>query len=481
AFHEAIRLGAQMIEFDVALSKDGQLVLMHDATIDRTTDGKGPVSQANLKDLKALDAGSWKDGRFKGERIPTLDEALAVMPDNIWLNIHLKGDAELAEKVARSVVANDRLHQSFLACGAAAARAAKTVDSRIRICNMERQGNSTQYVNETIEMKADFIQLFGGVSVDPTQTKLLQQHGTHINYCCVDESENLNQLFAAGVEFPLVDRLEAMLKVADESNIPRLKPIYRSRLNGPNLATPQSVLLERHPLGKWSADQGIALTDEHYFACSAGSIFRFDNKWNPIEEKPIRIEGVNHLGAIDYQDGFLWAGLLHGPEKGKHDPKLNRSIVSKIRASDLSVVKTWEVTPEINWIDPVCFDGESLWVGDLSDLGIHRYRFDGDEIKRDGVFRYPREMHFSQGLRIVGRKLYSIHTFGSMDGLFEFDLPDKLTDDLQQPKRVWHIAEPVSHLEGFDFIPGHPNQIWHAQGREVNRYELIGIENPLSR
>ena len=98
AFREAIILGTQMIEFDVALTKDKRLVLLHDATLDRTTDGNGPVSEITFDDARKLDAGSWKDKKFKGERIPTLTEALAMMPQNIWLNVHLKGGAELAKK-----------------------------------------------------------------------------------------------------------------------------------------------------------------------------------------------------------------------------------------------------------------------------------------------------------------------------------------------------------------------------------------------
>lgn len=478
AFHEAIRLGVQMIEFDVAFSKDGKLVLMHDATVDRTTNGKGPVSQLTLEELKKLDAVSWKHARFKNQRIPTLEEALAVMPDNLWLNVHLKGDAKLAEAVAKTIRDSDRLHQAFLACGGAAAQAAKRVEPRIQICNMERQANTRQYVDETIEMKARFIQLLGGAEVDPAHTKVLKQHGTRINYCCANEADKVRSLFQSGVEFPLVDRVAAMLKVADEQGIERLKPAYRSRLNRPGLAKAHSVLLEQHRLAKGAAQQGMALTDEHYFTSTAGSIFRFDTNWKLIEEKPIRIDGVNHLGAIDYHDGYLWAGLLHGPENGKHDPKLNRSIIAKIRASDLNVVQTWDITQDVTWIDPVCFDGEHLWVGDLSDLGIHRYRIDGENIERDGVFRYPKAMHFSQGIRIVGDKLYSIHTFGGMDGLFEFKIPDRLTDQVQQPTRVWHIAEPVMHLEGFDFVPGKTDEIWHAQNRQVDRYRLLEIAAP---
>lgn len=229
SFREAIRLGAQMIEFDVALSKDNKLVIMHDATVDRTTDGHGRVNELTLAELKKLDAGGWKHTRFQGETIPTLRETLAIMPTNIWLNVHLKGSAQLAEEVTKEIVAADRLHQVFLACGLAAAKAAQKVDERIQICNMERQANTLDYVNDTIEMDAEFIQLLGGTSVAPAFSKRLREHDVHINFCCANEAERVDALFQAGVEFPLVDRLEAMLKVADRHKIKRLRPVYRSR------------------------------------------------------------------------------------------------------------------------------------------------------------------------------------------------------------------------------------------------------------
>ena len=103
ALQAAVRLGAQMIEFDLAFSKDKRIVLMHDQTLDRTTNGKGKVSDWNLADLAKLDAGSWKGKEFEGEGIPTFEEALDIMPDNIWLNIHLKGGIELAQEAARLI------------------------------------------------------------------------------------------------------------------------------------------------------------------------------------------------------------------------------------------------------------------------------------------------------------------------------------------------------------------------------------------
>ncbi|QDU46632.1 Glycerophosphoryl diester phosphodiesterase [Symmachiella dynata] len=229
AFREAIRLGAQMIEFDVALTKDGQLVLMHDPKLDRTTDGSGPVGDYTMAELKKLDAGSWKSAEFAGERIPTLDEALEVMPENIWLNVHLKGNAELAEKTTQRIIAHQRQHQAFLACNKKAAEAARRVDADILICNMERQGNNLQYVDETIAMGAGFIQLLRGKTVSPDHTQKLTMHHVRINYCCANDAEVVRQLFQSGVQFPLVDELAAMLKVADEAGIARLKPVYRPK------------------------------------------------------------------------------------------------------------------------------------------------------------------------------------------------------------------------------------------------------------
>lgn len=235
-------------------------------------------------------------------------------------------------------------------------------------------------------------------------------------------------------------------------------------------------LAEQHRFqGKGIAQQGVALSEQYYYSSSATTICRFDTRWNLLEKKTLILEGVNHLGAIHYHKGYIWGGFLHGPEGGKHDPELNQAIVAKIRAKDLKPVLTWDITSDVNWIDPVCFDGTHLWVGDMSDLGIHRYRITNGNLVRDGIFRHPKAMSFSQGIRIVGKKLYSIHTFGSMDGLFEFDISEKLTGTVKQPIRVWDIKQTRMHLEGFDFIPGRPNSIWHAQGDQVDRYILEGL------
>ena len=216
AFAEALRLGARMIEFDVQLSRDGALVLMHDDTIDRTTDRQGRVADLNLSDLRAADAGSWKDARFAGTRIPTFEETLAMMPRNLWLNCHLKGGAELGAATAKLIARSGRLHQAFLAAQKEAAAAARETVPEILICNMERQSNAADYARQTIAMKADFIQLLGKGEVDPVLVAELHEAGVQVNYYSCATPEIARKLFAAGVDFPLVDDLGAFAALAKE-------------------------------------------------------------------------------------------------------------------------------------------------------------------------------------------------------------------------------------------------------------------------
>src|SRR5882757_1402407 len=76
AFRKAIALGASFIETDLQLSRDARFVAIHDATVNRTTNGQGAVHEMTLADLRKLDAGAWFGSEFAGERIPTLEEIL---------------------------------------------------------------------------------------------------------------------------------------------------------------------------------------------------------------------------------------------------------------------------------------------------------------------------------------------------------------------------------------------------------------------
>ena len=94
AFRLAHELGADGVELDVQLTADGQVVVIHDETLDRTTSGKGPVGVRTLRQIKALDASNGREG-YQGESVPTLDEVLDVLgPTGMNLNIELKNSVE---------------------------------------------------------------------------------------------------------------------------------------------------------------------------------------------------------------------------------------------------------------------------------------------------------------------------------------------------------------------------------------------------
>ena len=82
AFKKAVALGATFIETDLQLSRDARFVAIHDATVNRTTNGQGAVHEMTLADLRRLDAGSWFGSEFAGERIPTLEEILEFSKKN---------------------------------------------------------------------------------------------------------------------------------------------------------------------------------------------------------------------------------------------------------------------------------------------------------------------------------------------------------------------------------------------------------------
>jgi glycerophosphoryl diester phosphodiesterase len=91
SFIQALEFGATGIETDVQMTMDGQLILIHDEAINRTTSGKGFVKDMTLEEISAEDAGSWFGDSFKGEHIPTLEELLALLRErDTILNIELK-------------------------------------------------------------------------------------------------------------------------------------------------------------------------------------------------------------------------------------------------------------------------------------------------------------------------------------------------------------------------------------------------------
>src|SRR3954468_3765636 len=103
AFDKAVEMNADYIEIDVQRSQDGKLVVIHDQTVDRTTNGTGNVKDLTFQQLNRLDAGSWKGIQFTGEKIPAFEEILDRYYGKIGILIELKSP-ELYPRIEEQVV-----------------------------------------------------------------------------------------------------------------------------------------------------------------------------------------------------------------------------------------------------------------------------------------------------------------------------------------------------------------------------------------
>src|SRR5579885_3405713 len=131
-----------MIELDVQLSRDRAVIVLHDDTLDRTTDGTGPAAARTLAELAALDAGAWFGPAFAGERIPTLAQVLAAT--SLPVNVELKagGGRRLVEETLRVVAAAKALGRVAIARRAGLAVRAWTVNDAAELGLLEDAGVS---------------------------------------------------------------------------------------------------------------------------------------------------------------------------------------------------------------------------------------------------------------------------------------------------------------------------------------------------
>ena len=220
AFREAARLGAHMIEFDVRRCADGEIVVLHDGHVDRTTGAHGALASLRFAEVCALDAGRHKGEAFAGERIPSLDEALAAIPRDVWINVQVKEGEPIAAEVARRLADDGRLAQAFVAGDDLALEAAREAIPEVQICPLSRQRTRAAYVEHALRLRAQFIQFhwLRGFP-EPELVARARDGGLRINFFC-GPSDDVAALWRAGVDFPLVDDVPAALSAAAEVGIP---------------------------------------------------------------------------------------------------------------------------------------------------------------------------------------------------------------------------------------------------------------------
>jgi len=219
AFRAAVEKGAAMVEFDVHRCKTGELIVMHDETIDRTTTGTGRWRDATFAYLRGVDAGVKRGTKHAGVKIPTFDEAIDCFPKyGVWLNVHCEDD--VTDEVARKIREKGRLHQAFIATGAAGIARARAAVPEIRVCSFASPSNSWGHAWTPAERRAalaqvvaDRCEFYQPHYADFTPEELHAYHaaGGKMNFFWCNKPARLPALLARGIDFPLTDNLAPMV------------------------------------------------------------------------------------------------------------------------------------------------------------------------------------------------------------------------------------------------------------------------------
>ena len=213
AFAAAIDAGAQMCELDVQLTVDGAVVVIHDETLERTTDGRGAVRSMTLAQLKRFDAGIRFGREFAGERIPTLEEVMALADGRCGLNIELKG-AGVERKVCELLVERRALATAMISSFDWDALAiVRHFEPRVRVGMLASQWPA-RLVGAAFELKAESINPRSDIV---TEDLCIAAHERNLSVYAwtVDEPGEMRRLIAFGVDGIMTNYPERLRELTD--------------------------------------------------------------------------------------------------------------------------------------------------------------------------------------------------------------------------------------------------------------------------
>lgn len=237
AFQGAISMGADMVELDVQLTKDGEVVVFHDEKVTRCTNGKGRIADYILVELKKLDAGSWFGKGYQGAKIPTLEEALSLCRDKVAVNIEIKTEAvdenirngieEKSLKIAE--MRGMREHIVFSSFDPRAIRHLKEIDCTVAAAVdvaaavlFEKRYYGSKFPSEIID-------LLGADAFNCSKNELskkwlmnLKLNNIPVNIYTVNDKKNMRRFLELGVSGIFTNKPDILKRVvADINQAPR--------------------------------------------------------------------------------------------------------------------------------------------------------------------------------------------------------------------------------------------------------------------
>ncbi|KVM97943.1 glycerophosphodiester phosphodiesterase [Burkholderia stagnalis] len=215
ALAEGARRGHAMVEFDAKLSADDVTFLLHDDTVDRTSNGQGPAATMRYAELAALDAGAWFDARFAGERMPTLEVAAArCIALGLAANVEIKPCPGRERETGRRVAADAAAHWH----GAAVPPLLSSFSfDALQHAREAAPGLPRGMLYEAVpdDWRAQVVDALGCVSLHADHTRLdeplvraIKAAGLRILVYTVNDLERARQLVSWGVDAVCTDRID---------------------------------------------------------------------------------------------------------------------------------------------------------------------------------------------------------------------------------------------------------------------------------
>ena len=216
AFRHAISVGAKYVELDVQMSSDGEMVVIHDDTLDRTTNGRGPVGAWTFEELRRLDAGSHFGPQFTGEKIPLLREVLDLCVAGIGVVIELKsphlypGLVENTASLLGEFWVESAKNFWCISFDHDAIRRMRALDEAVPLGYLyEPHEQQFVYPDDTVQAYCPY---YRTALAHPDQVARAHELGKLVFVYTVDEEDDVRRLTAAGVDGMVTDRPEALLK-----------------------------------------------------------------------------------------------------------------------------------------------------------------------------------------------------------------------------------------------------------------------------
>ncbi len=224
AFREAVRMGADAIELDVQLSRDRELIVFHDETLERTTGLSGRVIDWKLAAIQKMDVGERYAPEFAGEHIPSLQEVFEAVPSSILLNIHVIAHSYsrkmLATRLVQYLHEADAWERCFITSDARTLKQVHRLHPGAKICSLTRFPNPSDYLRHSMELGCRIVQpLRQMLNAHSHFVEEAHQRGLTVNVVYANTEDEMLDLIEMEVDGIFTNDPGLLRKVLDDSQV----------------------------------------------------------------------------------------------------------------------------------------------------------------------------------------------------------------------------------------------------------------------